>query len=125
MFFVFNKDKMLSYVISFSTVIILLVMAFHLKQSSSFISVSTNSSDTHKSIQKDKEQTLNLIINKEWNEKDIDAILDLLSKNNFNANFYASSDWINTNEKLIEKIKNKGYKICTISQDNFFYDKNN
>lgn len=50
MFFIFSKDKMLSYVISFSTVIILLVMAFHIKQKSNSVSVFTESNSSQENL---------------------------------------------------------------------------
>lgn len=54
MFFIFSKDKMLSYVISFSTVIILLMIAFHIKQMADSVSVSADSNSSQEQLQENK-----------------------------------------------------------------------
>ena len=97
MFFVYNKDKIISVVIALSTVLVLFLLAATFKQNSVGISIET-SAGTSKLLPiysvDTKENKVALTINCAWNADDIDLILETLSKNEVKATFFMVGDWV-------------------------------
>lgn len=111
MFLVFNKQKIYSYIVAFSTVLVLLGMAkIYLNKSNEFVETFSN---INKSANVKVEDNLveNNIIIKEWNDEDVEKLLQILKKYNINTNFYITNEWKNNHNFTINKIINYGYEI--------------
>lgn len=86
MFIVFNKRKICSYLVAFSTVVILFAIAFSTTNGGTIITSSTvkelpiyNVETTDKKVA--------LTMNCAWNANDIDSILKTLKENNIKITF--------------------------------------
>lgn len=94
MFFVFNKERIISCVIALSTIAILFTMSIFLEPSET---VST-SAETEKLLPiysvDTEENKVALTINCAWNAEDIDMILETLSKQNVKVTFFMVGNWI-------------------------------
>lgn len=117
MFFVFNKQKIISYVVAFTTVAVLFCGA------SFFVpkfdeTIQTASSSTRLlpiySVQTE-EKKVSLTINCAWNADDIDKILDTLSKYNIHVTFFMVGDWIDKFPDAVKKIAQNGHEIANHS----------
>lgn len=105
MFLVFNKEKILSYVIAMSTVALLFVFATSIYQEDK-VSIETSTG-----IQKELpvygvetgENAVALTINCAWNADDIDLILETLNKHNCKVTFFVVGDWVDKNRRSIKK----------------------
>jgi len=132
MFYITNKDRIISVAIALSTVLVLFLLASTFKQGNSLNTVETSVSvskllpiysvDTN-------ENKVALTINCAWNAEDIDLILDTLSKNNVKVTFFIVGDWAEKFPDAVEKIKNSGNEIANHSYshphvNNLSYDKN-
>ena len=111
MFFVLNKDKLISYVISFSTVIILLGMAFFIKQNDKFITVSSKTKNIPIYSVNTDQKKVSLTINCAWNADDIDKILKILNEEDVKATFFIVGDWVKKYPEAVKKIHNNGHEI--------------
>ena len=132
MFFVYNKDKIISVAIALSTVLILFLLATTFKNDYTKNTIQTSSSvsklvpiycvDT-------KEKKVALTINCAWNANDIDLILDTLSKNDVKATFFMVGDWISKFPEAVKKIHEAGHEIANHSDshprvNDLSYEKN-
>ena len=86
MFIVFNKRKIYSYLVSFSTVIILFAIAFTVTTDSSIITSATARELPICNVDT-KENKISLTMICAWNADDIDSILETLQKNNTKITF--------------------------------------
>ena len=97
MFFVYNKDKIISVVIALSTVLVLFLLAATFKQNTVGSTVET-SAGTSKLLPiysvDTKENKVALTINCAWNADDIDLILKTLSENEAKATFFMVGEWV-------------------------------
>lgn len=129
MLFVFNKEKIISYFVSFSTVIILLIMAsFSLNSKETIETASTIKEVPIYSVDT-KEQKVSLTINCAWNADDIDSILKTLKQNNCKVTFFVVGDWVDKNKEALRKISEEGHEIANHSDThphvkNLNYEKN-
>lgn len=116
MFIVFNKEKIYSYVIAFSTVVILFVMANIMvnKDTYSIFTSSTNKLLPIYSVNTD-EKKIALTMNCAWNADDIDSILDTLSKNKIHITFFIVGDWAEKFPEYVKKISDAGHEIANHS----------
>lgn len=113
MFLVFNKEKILSYVIAMSTVALLFVFATSIYQEDKM------SIETSTSVQKELpvygvetgENAVALTINCAWNADDIDSILETLNKHNCKVTFFVVGDWVDKNGEALKKIYDAGHEI--------------
>lgn len=117
MFWVFNKQKIYSYLVAASTVAILLVGSIFLTgnkmdafQTSSSLGklVPIYNVDTNK-------QRISLTINCAWNADDIDKILEVLDKCNVKVTFFMVGDWVDKYEPQVKKIAEAGHEIASHS----------
>ena len=116
MFIVFNKEKIYSYVIAFSTVIILFVMA-NIVVNKDANSIFTSSSNKLLPIYcvKTDEKKVALTMNCAWNADDIDSILDTLSKNKVHITFFMVGNWAEKFPEYVKKISKAGHEIANHS----------
>ena len=132
MFYITNKDKIISVVIALSTVIILFMLAATFKQNNTVNSIQTsnNASKLLPIYSVDtEEKKIALTINCAWNADDIDLILETLSKNNVKATFFIVGDWANKFPDSLRKIAESGNEIANHSYshphvNNLDYEKN-
>ena len=118
MFYITNKDKIISVAIALSTVLILFLLAATFKQNNTL-----NTVETSASINKllpiysvnTEENKLALTINCAWNAEDIDLILEVLSKNNVKATFFVVGNWANKFPDSVKKIQDSGNEIANHS----------
>lgn len=117
MFFVFNKSKIKSYLISLSTIVILLMLSVILQNNMSNKVLSTSIETEKMPICKvdTKEKEIALTINCIENVDNIDDIVDTLSKMHAKATFFVPGELIEKNPNAIKKIINNGNEIGNLS----------
>ena len=132
MFFVCNKDKIISVAIALSTVLVLFLLAATFKQNSFNSAVETGTGTTKLlpiySVDS-KENEVALTINCAWNADDIDLILETLSKNEVKATFFMVGEWVNKFPNAVKKINESGNEIANHSEShvhikNLTYEEN-
>ena len=131
MFFVFNKEKIYSYLVVASTVMVLFFTASIL-HNEKFESIQTSSNMVKKlpiySVQTD-ENKVALTMNCAWNSDDIDKILETLKKCNIKITFFMVGDWVEKYPDAVKKINGAGHEIANHSDShphvkNLSYEKN-
>ena len=112
MFFVFNKQKIYTYLLSVLTVIVLLFIgSTTIKDEESIeTSSSTNKLLPIYSVQTEKKE-IALTINCAWNDSDIDKIIEVLKSNNVKATFFMVGDWVEKYPEAVKKINQEGHEI--------------
>ena len=113
MFLVFNKQKIISYIVAFSTVAILFSGAsLFIPQLDDSIQTSANAGKMLPiySVQTE-EKKISLTINCAWNADDIDMILDTLSKYKVQVTFFMVGDWVDRFPEAVKKIADAGHEI--------------
>ena len=119
MFFVCNKEKIISVAVAFSTVLVLFLLAATFKQNSLNQTIQT-SSETSKLLPiysvDTEENKVALTINCAWNADDIDLILQTLSKNEVKATFFMVGEWVNKFPDAVRKISESGNEIANHSE---------
>ena len=111
MFFIVRKDKIISYMVSVCTVIILMVMAFSISKSQEVIeTVASIKKLPIYNVQTD-ENKVALTMNCAWNADDIDSILQTLEKHNVHITFFMVGDWVDKYADAVKKIADKGHEI--------------
>ena len=132
MFYVTNKDKIVSTVIALSTVLVLFLIATTIKQNNIGNTIQTSAS-TSKMLPiysvDTEENRVALTINCAWNAEDIDLILDILSKNQVKATFFIVGDWASKFPDAVKKISDSGNEVANHSEshahvNNLNYEKN-
>lgn len=132
MFFVCNKDKIISVAIALSTVLVLFLLAATFKQNSlnNTVQTSTGTSKLLPIYSVDTEENkVALTINCAWNADDIDLILETLSKNEVKATFFMVGEWVNKFPDAVKKINESGNEIANHSEshvhvNNLSYEEN-
>ena len=132
MFYVTNKDKIISVAIALSTVLVLFLLATVFKQNTVQNTIETSAS-TEKllpiySVDTD-ENKVALTINCAWNADDIDLILETLANNQVKATFFIVGDWAAKFPDAVKKIYESGNEIANHSEthahvNNLTYEKN-
>jgi len=110
MFIVFNREKITSYIILLSTVIILFGIAFNVTTNTT---VETAASTKQLPIYNvaTEEKKVAFTMNCAWNADDIDSILDTLSKHQVKITFFMVGDWIEKYPEAVKKIAEAGHEI--------------
>ena len=124
MFLVINKQKLFSYFVAFTTVIVLLGMAKIYTNKSAEI-VETFSKAREENIQKKAEiaeeknyvKNNSIVISNEWKDKDINELLSLLKKYNINMKFYLQKEWKSKHNASVNQIANCGHEIHELDND--------
>lgn len=116
MFIVFNKEKIYSYIIALSTIVILFMMANVIvsKNTNSIFTSSSNKLVPIYSVNTEEKQ-IALTMNCAWNADDIDSILDTLSKNKVHITFFIVGDWAEKFPEYVKKISDAGHEIANHS----------
>ena len=112
MFIIFNKEKIYSYVIALSTVVILFMMAnVMVSQNSETIFTSASNKLVPIYSVNTEEKQVALTMNCAWNADDIDSILDTLAKNKVHITFFMVGDWVDKYPEYVKKISEAGHEI--------------
>ena len=106
MFIVFNKRKIYSYLVSFSTVVILFAIAFTVTTDSSIITSATARELPIYNVDT-KENKISLTMICAWNADDIDSILKTLKDNNVD---FSIEDVENKFPEAVKKISDAGHE---------------
>ena len=113
MFLVFNKQKIISYLVAFSTVAILFAGASFLIPT--YEDTIETASRTSKLLPiycvKTEEKKISLTINCAWNADDIDIILNTLNKYQIHVTFFMVGEWIDKFPDAVKKIATAGHEI--------------
>ena len=111
MFFVFNKQKICTYIISLVTVVILFCVAGSLESQNS-IATSSNSQKLLPIYNvQTEEKKVAFTMNCAWNAEDIDNILKTLEENQTKITFFMVGDWIEKFPEAVKKIYEAGHEI--------------
>lgn len=113
MFFIINKQKIFSYLIALSTVVILFSGAsFFLPEQSKTIQTAAIANKKLPIYSVDtEEKKIALTINCAWNADDIDSILDTLAKNKVRVTFFMVGDWVDKYPEAVKKIAEVNQEI--------------
>ena len=111
MFIVCNKDKIASYMVSFFTVMILLGIAFYMRNNSKMLEVSSTSKQLPIYSVKTDEKKVAFTMNCAWNADDIDQILKTLEENDVKITFFMVGDWVDKYPEAVKKISDAGHEI--------------
>ena len=116
MFIVFNKQKIYSYLVALSTVIVLFFVA------ASFTNKSGEIIETMSQVKKlpvycveTSKPKVAFTMNCAWNADDIDSILETLSKHNIKITFFMVGDWVDKYPEAVKKISDAGHEIANHS----------
>lgn len=111
MFFVFNKDKIMSYVVTVFTVIVLFLTASAFS-TNEVVETSTNTSKLLPIYSVDTtEAKIAITINCAWSADDIDMILETLKNQDVKVTFFMVGDWVEKNSEAVKKIYEAGHEI--------------
>ena len=116
MFIVFNKEKIYSYFIALSTIIVLFTMGTVMMNKKDEI-IETSSLVKKLpiySVNTDKNKVA-LTMNCAWDANDIDCILDTLSKNKVYITFFIVGDFVDKYPEYVKKIADSGHEIANHS----------
>lgn len=116
MFLVFNKQKIYSYLVALSTVVVLFIIA---------ATFSTKSGEIIQTLSQAKklpiycvdttEPKIAFTMNCAWNADDIDSILSTLKKHNTHITFFMVGDWVTKYPDAVKKISDAGHEIANHS----------
>ena len=128
MFIVFNRQKIFSYLVAFSTIVILFGIAFSVTNENAVITSSTVRELPIYNVKTDQKK-ISLTINCAWNADDIDKILKTLKDNNVKATFFMVGSWVDKFPEEVKKIAKEGHEIANHSNthphvNNLSYEKN-
>jgi len=117
MFLVFNKDKIMSYIVTVFTVAMLFITATVVNSNTAqTVETSANTSKLIPIYSVDtEEKKIAITINCAWNADDIDMILDTLKKQDVKVTFFMVGDWIEKNPDAVKKIHEAGHEIANHS----------
>lgn len=133
MFFVFNKQKIYTYLVSVVTVVLLFCVAGTLNNTSSGKNAIQTASTTDKLLPiynvQTEEKKVAFTMNCAWNADDIDSILKTLQDNNTKITFFMVGDWIEKFPEAVKKIQEARHEIASHSDthphvNNLSYEKN-
>lgn len=113
MFLVFNKEKIVAYIVSILAVTFLFVMANIVTTNRTDIIATSSNAEKLLPIYnvQTQENKVALTMNCAWNANDIDSILETLKNNNVNITFFMVGDWIEKYPEYAKKIYESGNEI--------------
>lgn len=116
MFIVFNKQKIYSYLVALSTVIVLFFVAATFTNKSGEIIQTLSQAKKLPIYNVDtNEPKIAFTMNCAWNADDIDQILATLSKHNTHITFFMVGDWVDKYPDAVKKISEAGHEIANHS----------
>ncbi len=131
MFYIVNKDRIVSCVIALSTILVLFLMATVVPAKElDTVETASNGSKLLPIYSVDTEENkVALTINCAWSADDIDLILETLNNNNVKCTFFMVGEWVGKNQDAVKKIFDNGHEIANHSYshphvNNLNYDKN-
>lgn len=132
MFFVLNKQRIYTYLVSIVTVVLLFCVASSLNNNSTGNTIQT-ASTAQKLLPiynvQTEENKVAFTMNCAWNADDIDSILKTLQENEVKITFFMVGDWIEKFPEAAKKISDAGHEIASHSDthphvNNLSYEKN-
>ena len=132
MFFVLNKQKIYTYIVSAVMVLFLFCAASTLNVNNDNNTVQTSATYSKLlpiyNVQTD-EKKVAFTMNCAWNADDIDSILETLKNNNVKITFFIVGDWIDKFPEAVKKINSEGHEIASHSNthphvNNLSYEEN-
>ena len=118
MFFVLNKQKIYTYLLSAVMVLFLFCVASTLNVNNDNKTIQTSATNSKLlpiyNVQTD-EKKVAFTMNCAWNADDIDSILGTLKNNNVKITFFMVGDWIDKFPEAVKKINNEGHEIASHS----------
>ena len=116
MFLVFNKQKICSYLVAFSTVVVLFIIAAAVGNKSGEL-VQTMSQSKLVPIYnvQTEESKVAFTMNCAWNADDVDLILATLEKHKVHITFFMVGDWVDKYPEAVKKISDAGHEIANHS----------
>ena len=131
MFFILNKQRIYTYLVSIVTVVLLFCVANSLTISAGDTIQTVSSTQKLLPIYnvKTEEKKVAFTMNCAWNADDIDKILKILQDNEVKITFFMVGDWIEKFPEAVKKIKESGHEIASHSNthphvNNLSYEKN-
>ena len=116
MFIIFNKQKIYSYLVALSTVIVLFfVAASFTNKSNEILQTMSQAKMLPVYSVETNEPKIAFTMNCAWNADDIDSILATLSKHNVKITFFMVGDWVDKYPEAVKKISNAGHEIANHS----------
>ena len=116
MFLIFNKQKIYSYLVALSTVIVLFfVAAIFTNKSGEIIQTMSQAKKLPIYNVDTSEAKISFTMNCAWNADDIDQILATLSKHNTHITFFMVGDWVDKYPNAVKKISEAGHEIANHS----------
>ena len=117
MFFIFNKQKICSYLIAASTVVILFILSIFFINPNIEVMETTASVGMQMPIHSvdTEKKRISLSINCEWEAEDIDQILDVLKKNNIKTTFFVLGEWAEKYPDKVKKMLENGHEVANHS----------
>lgn len=132
MFFVLNKQKIYTYLLSAVMVLFLFCAASTLNVNNENNTVQTSTTNSKLlpiyNVQTD-ENKVAFTMNCAWNADDIDSILKTLKNNNVKITFFMVGDWMDKFPEAVKKINSEGHEIASHSNthphvNNLSYEEN-
>ncbi|MBE5819665.1 MAG: deacetylase [Clostridiales bacterium] len=131
MFYIVNKERIVSCVIALSTILILFLMATVVPaKEPNTVTTSTKEKRLLPIYSVDTEESkVALTINCAWSAEDVDLILETLNNNQVKCTFFMVGEWVGKNQEAVKKIFDNGHEIANHSYshphvNNLSYDKN-
>lgn len=114
MFLIFNKDKIMSYIVTVFTVVVLFLTAsvFSNGTQEEVVETAANASKLLPIYSVDiTEAKVAITINCAWNADDVDMILETLRNQEVKVTFFMVGDWVEKYEDSVKKIYDAGHEI--------------
>ena len=130
MFYVFNKQKIYTYLVSIITVVILFCIAGTLRNNNEAIQTSSVNDKLLPIYNvQTEEKKVAFTMNCAWNADDIDQILEVLKQNDTKITFFMVGNWIDKFPEAVKKIYEAGHEIASHSNthphvNNLSYEEN-
>lgn len=130
MFYVFNKQKICTYLVSLITVVILFCVAGAIENENKTVQTSAGNEKLLPIYNVEtNEKKVAFTMNCAWNADDIDSILQTLKENNTKITFFMVGDWIDKFPDMVKKIYEEGHEIASHSNthphvNNLTYEQN-
>lgn len=132
MFYIFNKQKICSYLVASGTVMVLLFGSIFFLGGANVNTMQMTASVDKLvpiySVETNK-QRISITINCAWNADDIDEILGVLDRCNVKATFFMVGDWVDKFPDDVKKIAEAGHELANHSNthphvNNLSYEEN-
>lgn len=113
MFLVFNKDKIMSYIVTLFTVVVLFLTASVFNNGTQEVveTAATSSKELPIYSVSTNEPKIAITINCAWSADDIALILETLKNQEVNVTFFMVGDWVEKNIEEVKKIYDAGHEI--------------